>query len=33
MSRVRRILKEIRDFLIHLDREFEKGDKYEWLLL
>ena len=29
MSRVRRILKEIRDFLIHLDREFEKGDKYE----
>ena len=29
MSGVRRILKEIRDFLIHLDREFEKGDKYE----
>ena len=29
MSKVRRILKEIRDFLIHLDREFEKGDKYE----
>lgn len=29
MSRVRRILKEIRDFLIHLDREFKKGDKYE----
>lgn len=29
MSRVRRFLKEIRDFLIHLDRGFEKGDKYE----
>lgn len=29
MSRVRRMLKEIGDFLIHLDREFEKGDKYE----